>query len=310
MGGNITAVTEFIFLPFINLHPFQHLMFALVLNMYIICVTGNIIIIFLIKKDSSLHSPMYLFIGTFSLLEIIFVSIIIPNFLDILSGNNHISFLSCFAQQCTADTMGVVENFLLAVMAFDRDLAVNSPLYYSNIMSRLSFRLAVLPWILGFVIISIPTILTSQLDFCGPNELDHFFCDLAPLQTLACSDSFVSNMAISCVTVIGAMFPFIAIIGFYSHIIVTIINIKSVEGKRKAFSTCSSHIIVASMYYATVITVYINPNHGHNDKFLALLYTVVVPTLNPFIYTLRNKDVKRAFFKTVQNISNQLRKRD
>ncbi|KAM9294505.1 olfactory receptor 11L1-like [Gastrophryne carolinensis] len=306
MDGNRTSVTEFIFLPFQNLHQFQHLLFALVLTMYNICVIGNIIIVFLIKKDSSLHSPMYLFISTFSVLEIIFVSSIIPKFLDILSGNTHISFLACFAQLYIADAMGIVECFLLAVMAFDRDLAVNSPLHYLNIMNCISYKLAVLPWVLGFSLTAILIIFTAQLDFCGPNEIDHFFCDLAPLQGLACSDSFVSNMVISCTTVFNGILTFVVIIGFYLHIIITVLGIKSVEGKRKAFSTCSSHIIVASLFFTSAISVYINPYHGHNDKFLALIYTIVTPTLNPFIYTLRNKVVKKAFFKAVQNIRDKL----
>ncbi|XP_063803394.1 olfactory receptor 10A5-like [Pseudophryne corroboree] len=302
--GNMTVVKEFILLAFPNLHQFWLILFVLVLLMYTTCVFGNMTIIFLIKWNASLHTPMYLYISSFAFLEIIFVSVIVPNFLHILAaGQNRISFVGCITQQYFGNSMGVVECYLLTVMAFDRDLAINSPLHYFIIMSKLKTKLAVGPWIAGFAIASIPTVFTSRLTFCGRNELDHFFCDMTPLQNLACSGSFIGRAVTNSAAIFAVMFPFIMIIGFYVHIIVTISKIKSTEGKHKAFSTCSSHLIVASLFFGTSLIVYAGPNGSQYDKYLAFIYTIVTPLLNPFIYALRNTDMKSAFFKSFSYIN-------
>ncbi|KAM4663652.1 olfactory receptor 11L1-like [Discoglossus pictus] len=301
---NKTVVKEFILLAFYNFQQYQIILFIVILLAYISCVTGNIIIIILVKLNHSLHTPMYLFISTFAVLEIIFVSVTVPKLLaNLIAGDNRIYFTSCFIQLYAFNALGETECFLLAVMAFDRNLAINNPLRYSAFMSKIfCIELAILPWILGFVIAFIPTIFTAGLDFCGPNEVDHFFCDLAPVQNLDCSDPFISNM----VTIIAATFtivlPFFVILGFYIHIIIAICNINTAKGKQKAFSTCSSHLIVTSLFYCSAIIVYVRPRGSRNDKFLALIYTVIVPLLNPFIYTLRNKDVKRAIRQAVRHV--------
>ncbi|XP_075139566.1 olfactory receptor 10A4-like [Leptodactylus fuscus] len=227
------------------------------------------------------------------------VSVTIPKLLAILiQTSNSISFFGCFVQMYTFNALGETECFLLALMVFDRYLAISNPLRYSAIMNtRFCCRLAVLPWFLGFVISFFPTTFTFLLDFCGPNEVDHFFCDFAPLQTLACSDPSFSIMMTSLAAVVATVFPFLAIVGFYIHILYTMLKIKSKEGKMKAFSTCSSHLIVACLAYGSAIIVYVRPKGSHYDKFLALTYTVVTPLLNPFIYTLRNREVKNAFRK-------------
>ncbi|XP_069582808.1 olfactory receptor 11L1-like [Ranitomeya imitator] len=293
-----TIVTEFVLMAFQDILQFKILLFVVCLYIYITCIIGNMIIFSLILFDISLHSPMYYFISRFSILEIFFVSIIIPKLLDILlAGRNRISFMACFFQLYCADTTGIVECYLLTVMVFDRHFAITSPLQYLIIMSHWYTRLAVFPWIVGLVVALIPTIITASLKFCGPNIIDHFFCDLTPLQNLACSDPFVSNLVTSIAAIIVIVLPFILIIGFYTHIIIMILKIKSVEGKRKAFSTCSSHLIVSSLFFCTGITVYIKPNGNQHDKFLAFVYTIVVPLLNPFIYTFRNRDIKNVFLK-------------
>ncbi|XP_077136952.1 olfactory receptor 10A4-like [Ranitomeya variabilis] len=272
------------------------LLFVACLFIYITCIIGNMIIFLLILIDVSLHSPMYYFISRFSILEIFFVSIIVPKLLDILiAGRNRIDFVVCFFQLYCADTTGIVECYLLTVMVFDRHFAITSPLQYLIIMSHWCTRLAVFPWIVGLVAALIPTVITASLKFCGPNIIDHFFCDLAPLQNLACSDPFVSNLLTSIIAIIVVLLPFIIIIGFYIHIIITVLKIKSVQGKFKAFSTCSSHLIVASLFFSTGIIVYVSPNGSNYDKFFALIYKVVTPLLNPFIYVLRNQEVKKAF---------------
>ncbi|KAM3920396.1 olfactory receptor 5G9-like [Leptodactylus fuscus] len=299
---NSTVVTEFILLAVEDFIRFQMLLFIACLLIYITCIVGNLVIFLLIHFEAKLHTPMYYFISRFSILEIVFVSTIVPKLLDILiSGRNRISFVGCFLQLYCVGTTGVVECYLLTVMAFDRHFAITNPLQYLVIMSQWFTKLAVLPWVGGLVTSFIPTFFTASLKFCGPNKIDRFFCDLAPLQNLACSDPYISNLMTSLTTPFAALIPFILIIGFYTHIIVTVLKIKSVEGKRKAFSTCSSHLIVSGLFFCTTFTVYVKPSGSQHDKFLALIYTVVTPLLNPFIYTFRNKDVKLVLFRALRN---------
>ncbi|KAG9462668.1 hypothetical protein GDO78_013616, partial [Eleutherodactylus coqui] len=296
---NKTTVVEFVLVGFSDFHTFQKFLFCAVLLAYIVCVLGNITIILLVRTESSLHTPMYFFISTFTVLEIMFVSVTVPKLLAILIQTKRtISFSGCFMQLYAFNALGETECFLLSLMVFDRYLAINSPLQYSTIMnSRFCYELAVLPWLFGFIISSFPTVVTFLLEFCGPNKINHFFCDLAPLQNLACSNPFVSNITTIAAAFLSIVSPFFAIIGFYIHIIYTVFKIKSKEGKLKAFSTCSSHLIVVSLFYGSAIIVYLKPKGSHYDKFLALTYTVVTPLLNPFIYTFRNREVKNAFKK-------------
>ncbi|XP_053576299.1 olfactory receptor 6C75-like [Bombina bombina] len=306
-GINNTNVKEFILLGFSNSQQLQWPLFIFILITYVICVTCNIIIIVLVKTDNYLHTPMYFFISTFAVLEIMFVSVGIPKLLtNLIVSDKRISFTSCFLQLYFLHALGETECCLLAVMAFDRDLAINNPLRYSEFMSKeFCIAISIFPWIVGFTISSIPTIVTAGLQYCGHNVLDHFMCDMAPLQNLACSNPYFSNMAISTVAVFTVVFPFFIIMGFYIHIIITICRIKSIEGKRKAFSTCSSHILVSSLFYSSVIVVYIRPKGSQYDKYLALIYTAIIPVLNPFIYTIRNKDVKKAFIKSIKQCITQ-----
>ncbi|KAE8587961.1 hypothetical protein XENTR_v10022230 [Xenopus tropicalis] len=243
---------------------------------------------------------MYFFISILAVLEIIYMSAIHPRFLaSLISKNNRISFIGCFVQMFVADTLGAAESYLLAVMAFDRDLAINRPLHYPAVMTkRFCIGLAVLPWLIGTVIMFIGTMLTANLEFCGPNEIDHFFCDFPPLQILACSDSLVSNAVTSVLAVIGCGIPFFIILVVYIRIIITVSKIKTSKGKQRAFSTCSSHLIVASLYYVTLGIVYFKPNGNPYKKYFTLMYALISPVLNPFIYTLRNKDVKAALSKS------------
>ncbi|XP_066428597.1 olfactory receptor 6E1-like [Eleutherodactylus coqui] len=301
---NKTTVVEFVLVGFSDFHTFQKFLFCAVLLAYIVCVLGNITIILLVRTQSSLHTPMYFFISTFTVLEIMFVSVTVPKLLAILIQTKRtISFSGCFMQLYAFNALGETECFLLSLMVFDRYLAINSPLQYSTIMnSRFCYELAVLPWLFGFIISSFPTVVTFLLEFCGPNKINHFFCDLAPLQNLACFNPFVSNITTIAAAFVSIVSPFFAIIGFYIHIIYTVFKIKSKEGKLKAFSTCSSHLIVVSLFYGSAIIVYLKPKGSHYDKFLALTYTVVTPLLNPFIYTFRNREVKNAFKKVTRHI--------
>ncbi|KAM4663660.1 olfactory receptor 5A2-like [Discoglossus pictus] len=256
-----------------------------------------------VKANKILHTPMYFFISTFAALEMMFVSVTVPKLLaNLIMADQRISFISCFIQMYTFNALGVTECYLLVVMVFDRNLAINNPLRYSAIMSHtFCIKLAILPWIIGFITAFVPIIFTAHLEFCGPNKINHFFCDLAPLQNLACSDPYISIVVTSTTAVIATVLPFIIIVAFYIHIIITISKINNTKGKQKAFSTCSSHLIVAGLFYCTAIIVYVRPKGSQDDKFLALIYTVIIPVLNPFIYTLRNKDVKAALRKTVSS---------
>ncbi|XP_073493252.1 olfactory receptor 10AG1-like [Phyllobates terribilis] len=278
-----------------------------ILLAYIICILANIMIFLLVRTESSLHAPMYFFISTFTVLEIMFVSVTVPKLLAILiQTRKTISFFSCFVQLYAFNALGETECYLLSLMVFDRHLAIRNPLRYSAIMnSRFCNALAVLPWIFGFTISLFPTVETFFLDFCGPNKINHFFCDLAPLQNLSCSDPFISNMTTIVAAFISIVMPFFVIVGFYINIIFIVLKIDSKEGKAKAFSACSSHLIVASLFYGSAIIVYVKPKGRHYDKFLALTYTVVTPLLNPFIYTLRNREVKFAFKKLTRHIITQ-----
>ncbi|XP_068110995.1 olfactory receptor 5V1-like [Hyperolius riggenbachi] len=294
-------VNEFLLLGFSNLHNFQNVLFCLVLLAYIICVFGNITIIILIKMEPSLHNPMYFFISIFAALEIMFISATVPKLLAILvQTKKTITFIGCCVQLYAFNAFGETECFLLAIMAFDRYLAINNPLRYSAIMNyKLRSELAVIPWLAGFFVSFFPTFFTVVMGFCGSNEINHFFCDLAPLQNLACSDPYKSNLITIVAASISIVLPFITIVGLYVHIIITVLKIQSREGKKKAFSTCSSHLIVVCLFYGTAIIVYVRPNGSHYDKYLALMYTVVTPLLNPFIYALRNREVKLSLTKLI-----------
>ncbi|XP_077319628.1 olfactory receptor 5V1-like [Lithobates pipiens] len=299
---NNTVMREFLLLGFSDFHAFQKVLYCLTLLAYITCVFGNLAIILLVRMEASLHSPMYFFISIFAVLEIMFISVSVPNLLSILlQTKKTIIFIGCFAQMYAFNALGETECFLLALMVFDRYLAINNPLRYSTIMnSKFCSKLAVLPWIGGFFVSFLPTCLTVLLEFCGPNMIDHFFCDLAPVQNVACSNSFYSGMVTVLAAIISVVFPFVTIVTLYICIIVTVLKIKSKDGKKKAFSTCSSHLIVVCLFYGSAIIVYVRPQGSHYDKFLALMYTVVTPALNPFIYTLRNSEVKQALKKNIR----------
>ncbi|XP_077319645.1 olfactory receptor 10A7-like [Lithobates pipiens] len=299
---NKTVVKEFILLGFSSFYKLQNSMFYVVLLAYIVCVIGNITIIILVRAYPTLQTPMYFFISTFAFLEILFVSVTVPKLLAILiSTDGSTSVIGCFLQVYIFHALGEAECFLLALMVFDRYLAINNPLHYSTIMNgTFCLQLAALPWIFGFIISFMPAIVTMLLEYCGPNKIDHFFCDLAPLQRLACSDLFLSNVTTVLAAFLSVITPFISIVVLYIQILCTVLKIRGISGKKKAFSTCSSHLIVASMFYGSAIIVYSRPSGSHYDKFLALMYTVVTPLLNPFIYTLRNTDVKDALRKLIK----------
>ncbi|KAM5171569.1 olfactory receptor 11L1-like [Mantella aurantiaca] len=276
---------------------------------YFIAICGNLLIITLVSYSKSLHSPMYFFLSQLAVSDILLITDILPNILHMVLMKETIMPLSvCITQFYFFAVMDVLECFLLTVMSYDRYLAICKPLHYSLIMNhQLCWSMIVTCWILSFLVVLIYTITISKLQFCGPYIIDHFYCDLDPILGLACGDISVVELEVMFLCVIVAIIPFFIIIISYVYIIFTISEIPSITGRRKVFSTCSSHLIVVSMYYITLMSVYMVPRRGQLQnitKFFSLLYTVLTPILNPIIYSLRNKDLKNVVEKLNNNFLN------
>ncbi|XP_070324597.1 olfactory receptor 6E1-like [Odocoileus virginianus] len=306
--GNHTTVTEFVLLGLSDACELQTLLLLGLLLTYLLTLLGNLLIVVLTLMDRRLHTPMYYFLRNFAVLEIWFTSVIFPKTLtNILTGDKTISLAGCFLQSFLYFFLGTTEFFLLAVMSFDRYVAICNPLRYVTIMSkRVCVQLVLSSWVTGFFIIIVPTFFTIQQPFCGPNIIDHFFCDNFPLLELVCADT-------SLIELLGFILANVSLLGTlsvtatcYGHILHTILHIPSVKERRKAFSTCSSHIIVVSLVYGSCIFMYVRSGKGSQgedrNKVVALLNTVVTPVLNPFIYTLRNKQVKQVFREQVNKL--------
>ncbi|XP_065269949.1 olfactory receptor 5AP2-like [Emys orbicularis] len=300
--GNQTSITEFILLGFGDLPELQILLFLLFLVIYIVTVTGNILIMALVVADRHLHTPMYFFLGNLSCLETCYTSTILPRMLaSPLTGDRTISFSGCVTQYYLFGSLLGTECLLLSVMSYDRYLAICNPLHYAARMSgRACLQLAGGSWIGGFLGNSITTLSISQLTFCGPNGIDHFFCDLIPLVKLSCNDPHLMETLAFILSFLFSLVPFLLTLMSYISIITTILRIPSTTGRQKAFSTCSSHLIVVSIYYATLLIVYMFPTTDIlNDfkKVLSVIYAVLTPLVNPLIYSLRNKEVQEALRK-------------
>ncbi|XP_024076132.3 olfactory receptor 11A1-like, partial [Terrapene carolina triunguis] len=304
-GENQTSITEFILLGFGNLPELHILFFLLFLVIYIVTMAANMLIAALVVADQHLHTPMYFFLGNLSCLEICYTSTILPRVLaSLLTGNRTISVSQCIIQFYCFALLLTTECYLLAVMSFDRYLAICKPLHYVTRMNgRFCIQLAAGSWISSFILISILISLVSQLAFCGPNEIDHFFCDLTPVIKLSCSNTSLVTLVTLIFASIDTVPPFLLTLSSYVYIISTILRIPSTTGRQKAFSTCSSHLIVVTIFYVTLITVYILPNTGAlraPNKVFSVLYTVFTPLVNPLIYSLRNKEVKEALRRALQ----------
>uniref|UniRef100_A0A8C3SWB0 Olfactory receptor n=1 Tax=Chelydra serpentina TaxID=8475 RepID=A0A8C3SWB0_CHESE len=300
--GNETSITEFILLGFGTLPELQILLFLLFLVIYIATMAGNILIVMLVLADQHLHTPMYFFLGNLSCLETCYISTILPRMLaSLLTEDRTISFTGCLTQYYFFASLAGTECLLLSVMSYDRYLAIAKPLHYSVRMSgRSCFQLAGGSWIGGFLGSSITTLSTSQLTFCGHNAIDHFFCDLIPLVKLSCNDPQLMEMLAFTLSLIFLLVPFLLTLMSYICIIATVLKIPSSTGRQKAFSTCSSHLIVVTMYYGTLLIVYMFPTTKtlrDFKKVLSVVYTVLTPLVNPLIYSLRNKEVKEALRK-------------
>ncbi|XP_057364280.1 olfactory receptor 6C4 [Manis pentadactyla] len=304
---NRTIFTEFILLGLTNQPKFQVVIFIFLFLMYMLSVLGNLTIIILTLVDPHLQTPMYYFLQNFSLLEISFTSIFIPRFLtSMATGNKAISFAGCFIQYFFAIFLGATEFYLLASMSYDRYVAICKPLHYLTIMnSRICILLVFCSWLGGLLAIVPPIILMSQVDFCASNVLNHYYCDYGPLLELACSDTSLLEVTVLFVAVMTLVVTLVLVTISYTYIIRTILRIPSAQQRSKAFSTCSSHMIVISLSYGSCMFMYVNPSakeEGDFNKGIAVLITSITPLLNPFIYTLRNQQVKQAFKDTVKKI--------
>ncbi|XP_003252906.1 olfactory receptor 6C4 [Nomascus leucogenys] len=304
---NRTMFGEFILLGLTNQPELQVMIFIFLFLTYMLSVLGNLTIITLTLLDPHLQTPMYFFLRNFSFLEISFTSIFIPRFLtSMTTGNKVISFAGCLTQYFFAIFLGATEFYLLASMSYDRYVAICKPLHYLTIMSSgVCIQLVFCSWLGGFLAILPPIILMSQVDFCVSNILNHYYCDYGPLMELACSDTSLLELMVILLAVVTLVVTLVLVTLSYTYIIRTILRIPSAQQRTKAFSTCSSHMIVISLSYGSCMFMYINPSAkegGAFNKGIAVLITSVTPLLNPFIYTLRNQQVKQAFKDSVKKI--------
>ncbi|KAG8573881.1 hypothetical protein GDO81_008904 [Engystomops pustulosus] len=301
---NTTVVTEFIMLGFEANHNVRIIMFILLLLIYCFTNLLNFLIIALVSTSRNLHTPMYFFIAQLSISDILLTSVIVPKMFHVLlHQRGTIAFSDCMTQMYLFGSSEAFECLLLTVMSYDRYVAICNPLRYNSIMTRKCCEiLAITSWLGGFCIIFIIILSTLTLNFCGPNIIDHFFCDFIPIIELSCSDPYIVRMEVCFFGLLLISIPLTIIIFSYSKIIVTILRIPSSTGRQKAFSTCSSHLIVVSIFYWSLFGVYVLPTKDKTlsiSKILSLLYTVFTPLINPIIYSLKNNDIKKALHDRV-----------
>ncbi|XP_057342781.1 olfactory receptor 6C2-like [Manis pentadactyla] len=274
---------------------------------YIFTVAGNVLIIFLILVDPHLKTPMYFFLRNFSILEIIFTTVCVPRFLySLTTGDRRVTYNACVMQLFFVILIGATEFFLLTAMSYDRYVAICKPLHYTTIMSdRVCTILVLLCWLTGLIVILPPLSLGVQLDFCNSNLVDHFGCDASPLLMIVCSDTQFVEQIILVMAVLTLILTLVCVIVSYTCIIKTILRLPSTQQRQKAFSTCSSHMIVVSITYGSCLFIYIKPAKEGVDmnKVVSLLNTSVIPLMNLFIYTLRNKQVKQAFKDSIKKMA-------
>ncbi|NP_001378266.1 olfactory receptor 5G9-like [Equus przewalskii] len=310
LGQNHTPVTRFILLGLTDHPDEKQLLFAIFLLIYSMTLVGNLGMIDMIRASSTLHTPMYFFLSVLSFLDICNSSVFTPRLLiSFLSTDQTISFAGCVTQMALMTLHGTGECLLLAIMAYDRFVAICHPLLYHIIMSkRLCVQLVMVTYVMGVFIAALQTGNAFILPYCGPNVIDHYSCDIPPVLQLACSDTTVANIILLFFSALVTVPTISVILVSYAYILVTIYKMRSLEAQRKAFSTCASHLAALSLFYVPVFLVYVQPNpesSSASNKILSVFYTIVIPMLNPLVYSLRNKDVKAAVQLRVLNFSRQ-----
>ncbi|XP_003423316.4 olfactory receptor 1M1-like [Loxodonta africana] len=296
---NQTSTSEFILLGLSENPEQENLLFALFLCMYLVTAMGNLLIVLAIRSDSHLQTPIYFFVANLSLVDFCLTTNTVPKMLvNIQSRSKSISYPCCLTQMYFFHFFGIMDSILIAVMVYDRFVAICHPLHYTTTMSPLlCVVMSVSPWVFSFFISLTHILLMVRLVFCGSNEIPHYFCDLTPLLRLSCTDTTMNKFFVFIVAGMVLSIPFICILTSYAHITMAIMKVPSANGRKKAFSTCSSHLSVVALLYGTTIRVYLCPSSvrtAMKEKASAVMYTAVTPMLNPFIYSLRNRDLKGA----------------
>ncbi|XP_049747763.1 olfactory receptor 5AN1-like [Elephas maximus indicus] len=297
--GNLTEITYFILLGFSDFPRITVVLFAVFLVIYITTLTWNLGLIILIRTDPHLHTPMYFFLSNLSFIDICYVTSTVPKMLfNFFQEQKTITFTGCIVQNFIFSTMGLSESCLMTAMAYDRYAAICKPLVYSSIMSPT----VCVQMVFGAYMAGLSASLSQlhallQLHFCGPNVINHFFCDMPQLLILSCSDTFFVQVMTAILTMIFGITNVLVIMLSYCYIIVSIMKITSAKGRSKAFNTCASHLTAVSLFYTSSIFVYLSSSSGGSssfDRFASVFYTMVIPMLNPLIYSLRNKEIKDA----------------
>ncbi|EHB15798.1 Olfactory receptor 13 [Heterocephalus glaber] len=303
MGNDTTSVTEFILLGFLLNPSMQLLLFGLFSLFYAFTLLGNGLILGLICLDSRLHTPMYFFLSHLAIMDIAYACNTVPQMLVNLLNPGPISFAGCMTQTFLFLTFAITECLLLVVMSYDRYVAICHPLRYSAIMSwRVCITLAVTSWTIGFLLSLIHLVLLLPLPFCMSTKVNHFFCEIMAVLKLACADTHINENIVLAGVGFVLLGPFSMIVVSYLCILCAIVKIQSGEGKRKAFSTCSSHLCVVGLFYGTAIIMYVAPRYGNpkEKKYLLLFHSLFNPMLNPLIYSLRNSEVKNTLKRVLE----------
>lgn len=306
--GNYSAVSEFILLGLTDNPELQAVFFGVFLVIYVASVTGNLGLIVLIRISPQLHTPMYFFLSHLAFVDFSFTSSVTPNTLvNFLCEVQSITFYACAVQVCCFITFVVCEQYLLSIMAYDRYVAICNPLLYVILMPKnLCNRIIASTYVYGCIVGLVQTVATFHLSFCGSNRINHFYCDDVPLVALACSDTRVKELLLLTIAGFNTLCSLLIVIISYSFILFAILRIRSAEGRQKAFSTCASHLTSITIFYGTVIFMYLLPKSSHSlntDKFASVFYVVVIPMLNPLIYSLRNQEVKNALKRMIEKLS-------
>ncbi|OCT69137.1 olfactory receptor 5B21 [Xenopus laevis] len=306
-NSNQTTVNRFILLGLTNIPYVQAPCVVMFLIIYIITLSANLLLILMVKINPQLHTPMYFFLSNLSIIDIFLSSTIVPKTMVItLSQDKSISLLDCAAQMFFSLAFGATECIILAVMAYDRYAAINKPLHYNSIVNRnFCISMAAGSWLISFINAAIHVYLTFQLPFCRSHHVNHFFCEIPPFFQLSCRDTYLNKVKVYISAGIIGACSFILTLVSYIHIISTILNIHSIAGRHKAFSTCASHLTVVSLYYGTTLFMYLRPHSAYSpksDKTVSIIYTAVTPMLNPIIYSIRNKHVKNTIRKKMNEL--------
>ncbi|KAL4836850.1 hypothetical protein H8958_007780 [Nasalis larvatus] len=304
-NSETSTVTEFVLLGFPGCQEMQSFLFSLFFVIYVFTIIGNGTIVFAVRLDKRLHTPMYILLGKFAFLEIWYITSTVPNMLvNFLSETKTISFVGCFLQFYFFTSLGTTEAYFLCIMSYDRYLAICRPLHYPTIMTpQLCYILMSSCWVFGFLSYSVSTVQLSQLPFCGPNIINHFLCDMDPLMALSCAPAPITEIIFHILSSLIIILTLLYICGSYMLLLIAVLKVPSAAGRQKAFSTCGSHLTVVCLFFGALLAMYVSPttdNPAAIQKIITLFYSVVTPFLNPLIYSLRNKEMKAALKKVLR----------